>query len=135
GVGPEVVDRSLEERDIGARYCFPDRGEGVARAREEVARGLLHLLIAECDHDRTDDHCGDHGEERDDRVTGRDLSPRTSPPRWLGPSVRASARGRRRRKDLRLGPAHASAPSFMPAIMRPRRSREVSPGTIPTTRP
>src|SRR5690606_28188004 len=121
-VGVGVVDRALEQRDVCARGRVPDRREGVARAGEEVGRGGLHAVVGHGDQNGSGDQREHDREHGDEAVSGRDRAKCLVPARWLV-----------------LGGAHSATSdavsSIMPAIIRPRVSRGVSPGTMPTTFP
>ena len=70
---PEVVDRTLEERDIGAGHRLPDRAKGCTRLREEVRGRLLHPGVGQGDQDAADDQGQQNGQYGHQGAPGKNL--------------------------------------------------------------
>src|SRR5690606_35835949 len=164
GLGPVYKERPAEQGVVGGGDGVPRGGEHVPGPCEEVAGRLLHPGVGAGDEDGAEHERDDDGEQGDEPAAGQDvthdLCGAAGRPlrgdlllrgRGLGDDVArvlllvpdlllahgasslmssAAARAVRCSADW----TRASS-SGTPAIMRPRTSRSVSPGTTPTTRP
>ena len=138
-----VVDRAAEQRAVRPGDRLPRGGEEVAGAGEEVLRARADLLVGRQDQHRADQDGQEDRQHADGGVAGGDRAQHVVPGAvgavvLVGTVRRLLDLRRRRALGLRrvlrvVGVAHETAPAGRsPVIIRPRTSRGVSAGTIPT---
>src|SRR5699024_1666763 len=145
-----IEHRALEQRHVGALDRVRGVPEHVVGAGEEVRRRRSGLLVGGDDEDSGDDQRPHDGKERDEPARAQHLLQQVRVRGFLEAVAVLFRRGGFAHVGFLLAHSSASASCMMvgfssawlcasssgpPAIINPRTSRSVSPGTMPTICP